>query len=490
MTTCIVCCEKFNKSSHKKINCNYCNYECCVDCMKNYILGRSENARCMNNDCKKVWNREVLLDKFTKKFVNVDYKKHRENILFEQQKALLPLTQEFAERVKEELSYKDECDKMKLKFKEKIKVLNDKITDNYRNNTNGNDRYIKDSLYRSQIKCIQKEMYFMSEHYKRIINRLRYPNQNPNNNVASTSYKITYIINCPNSECKGFISSKWKCGICESKVCNKCHVIIDKNEDNENDHECKEENILSAEMIMKDTKPCPNCAVRIHKINGCSQMYCTSCHTAFCWNTGNISTGVIHNPHYYEYINRNGNVNRFRNIGDQICGGIIDYNTLYNKIMLIYPKVTFSYGTVYLPVVTDYNPNLVYILNIHRLYNHIQADTMRRYVVNVINDMRDDRINYILNRLSENEFKIKLQKYEKEVDKKNDIRLLLEMFQNTTVDIFRKINQANTIKECNQYIDELVELRLYFNNQSNKIGERYNSTNLIIINNWMYINNK
>ena len=109
--------------------------------------------------------------------------------------------------------------------------------------------------------------------------------------------------------------------MCEIKVCSKCHVIKedprlagaheetkgggeDGNEDGEvggGDHVCKKEDLETAQLLAKNTKPCPKCSMGIFKISGCSQMYCISCHTAFCWNTGKIINKNIHNPHYFEY---------------------------------------------------------------------------------------------------------------------------------------------------------------------------------------------
>ena len=53
------------------------------------------------------------------------------------------------------------------------------------------------------------------------------------------------------NECKGFLSSRWKCGLCETNICNKCNE--NENED-ENEHVCKPENVASMELLNKDTK--------------------------------------------------------------------------------------------------------------------------------------------------------------------------------------------------------------------------------------------
>ncbi|CAF0781414.1 unnamed protein product [Didymodactylos carnosus] len=44
--------------------------------------------------------------------------------------------------------------------------------------------------------------------------------------------------------------------------------------------------ILSAEIIEVNTKPCPNCNIRIEKNGGCNHMICTKCKIHFCWTCG------------------------------------------------------------------------------------------------------------------------------------------------------------------------------------------------------------
>lgn len=56
-------------------------------------------------------------------------------------------------------------------------------------------------------------------------------------------------------------------------------------------------------------------------VRNCSQMWCISCQTPWDWSTGKIVTnGIIHNPHYYEWMKRNGGAAP-RNPADIPCGG-------------------------------------------------------------------------------------------------------------------------------------------------------------------------
>ena len=75
--------------------------------------------------------------------------------------------------------------------------------------------------------------------------------------------------------------------------------------------------------MKKDSKPCPNCKVLIHRFVGCPAMWCTACHVYFDWNTLKITKNG-HNPHAYEYYAQNPQ-NRHNHGENGPCGGVNAY---------------------------------------------------------------------------------------------------------------------------------------------------------------------
>ena len=130
--------------------------------------------------------------------------------------------------------------------------------------------------------------------------------------------KKTFHRACPVAGCTGFLSSQWKCGVCETWTCKDCMEVIGK--DKEAEHVCNPDVLASAQLLKKETKPCPSCSAAIYKISGCDQMWCTQCKVAFSWRTGLKVNGTIHNPHFYEWQRQNGGVRQ--NPGAIACGGI------------------------------------------------------------------------------------------------------------------------------------------------------------------------
>lgn len=144
------------------------------------------------------------------------------------------------------------------------------------------------------------------------------------NKCLGKSSKIGYLFRCTYDTCNGFVNENYVCELCKRKYCNKCFVLLD----NVEKHVCKKEDILTANEILNSTKPCPKCASRIFKISGCSQMFCTNCHTGFDYNTGKIITTDFHNPHRMEWLLSNG---KNINIEHDTCNNI---DFIYNKHLM------------------------------------------------------------------------------------------------------------------------------------------------------------
>jgi len=199
----------------------------------------------------------------------------------------------------------------------------------------------------------------------------------------------------------------------------------------------------------------------------CSQMFCTDCHTAWDWNTQRVVTGVIHNPHYYEFLNKNGGGQRGRNHGDIPCGGLPDAYEVRSMITNIYPY--------------DKAPK---IMNIHNCITHIQQHELRNHIVeDPIVANRDLRVKYLMNDIPEAGFKATLQQAEKKRQKTIAFRNIYQMFVDVGSDVLRQVvvyyreNQRNNRDTIEPFINEnfiiLNNLIDYFNESLKKIGKMY-----------------
>ena len=122
-------------------------------------------------------------------------------------------------------------------------------------------------------------------------------------------HKNTKSFLCPVLDCSGLVKNGM-CGSCRKHVCASCREVRGET------HECNKDTIETIKLLTKDTKPCPKCTTLIHKIDGCDQMFCVKCHTAFSWNSGKIATGVIHNPHYFAWLRNEGRDGELARLND------------------------------------------------------------------------------------------------------------------------------------------------------------------------------
>jgi hypothetical protein len=347
-------------------------------------------------NCKTAWQNSFIDDNLSNNFRSGELRKHREDILLDREKSMLPATIPHAEH---ELFKKKKHEEVLILLKEQ------------------NDLY-------KQIDNIKHKIFELHTEI---------------GNTTIINKKSTFIRKCPTDNCRGFLCDKWKCGICECVVCSKCHDI------KEDKHECNEESLKTAELLSKDTKPCVNCGSLIFKIEGCNQIFCTECHTAFDWVTGKIETKNIHNPHYFEWLRNNNDGGEIpRNPGDEICGGIPNYHTITAHIRQY--KLVFHFDDYY------------------RIISHMREVELPRYVFANIEDRNIDlRIKYLLKEISEDYWKKELQTRERKLIKKNEMRQLIDMFITIGTDLTIKILSIKKQVEIENLKLEYKKLREYFN---------------------------
>ena len=291
---CAVCLDPYNKSTRTPVKCHSCGYQACRQCYATFILDPSNtHPNCMN--CHKEFQREFLVDNFTLKFVSKDWKDHRERTILQKERALLPTRQPVAEMVKRKDELNTECNELL-----------------------------------EQMNALRVKHYACTTEKARLEHRIRVgpaADAALPGSAATQCEHAAFIRPCPNTaaNCRGFLSTQWKCNLCNMWACKDCHEMKGATQDTP--HVCNADNLASAKLIDAETRACPKCGARVYKISGCNQMFCTACNDcAFDWVTGRIET-VIHNPHYYEFQRQLHGGQAPRVPGDILCGREIDNMT-------------------------------------------------------------------------------------------------------------------------------------------------------------------
>lgn len=477
---CSICASKYTPIIRKKIICKFCSKDTCSKCIEQYLTSRHEDAHCLH--CRVNYNDTMLNEICTKTYLQQTYFRHRQEVLMNRERANLPGLQDEAILLRNRRERNVKLQELCKEIKE-IKEIKNRLSNEYANlyvecnrnyrelKENGELQEVQNRLNAYQEQRIQNHTLFRNkrDEYRKLRWSLYRENRNNNNDSdddeeekkeenkeESKEEKRKFIRRCMRTDCQGFLSTAWKCGICEWYSCSKCFVV--KGKDHDTLHECKKEDIETAEMIKKDSKPCPKCGEFINKSSGCSQMFCISCKTPWDWNTGKIVThGALHNPHYYEWMNRNGG-GMPRNPADVPCGG---YPNMW-ELRRIHTVVPESIAALF--------------YGFHRISMEIQDITTRNYrrhmdenntnQINVRFLLRDYDEKYWGRQLAINE---KKRKYDAEIQeiftafRMVAVELInrVQHYRDETVDAFTLLSSKRAEKiilDLNVEIQELIQM--------------------------------
>lgn len=426
MDVCQICCDT-RLTKHMRTECKMCEFVCCRNCIKQYLLTLSDDPECMN--CHRKLTQEVLLEMLPRSFVDKDLRRHRENVLLDQQRALIPSTQHAVEAMRQRRA--------------------------------SMRRIVQLQRERDQLKRRVHELgSLILEEGRTVRERER---------VVQTQRR-EFVMRCARANCKGFVSEQYKCAACEGFTCSKCHVFKEDGVE----HVCDPDAVATIALLKSDSKRCPSCQTWVHRYEGCSQMWCTHCNTMFDY----LSLRVIghhesfHNPHFTEWLaaNRPGARGAARDQGDIPCGGM-PHQTHLN---------TFLQRLV---AASDMPQDVVYtVLRMHRVLLDVEYVHVPRYRPRVDDDeLERMRVKFCLDDFDEAHWKQQLQRTERRRVKRNEIFLVLQMLVHAGGDLFRQMvtpeaRATSIMMNVDKVFEEILGLVCYGNEQLLKVGEAFHCT--------------
>ena len=261
MSECLICYEKFNKNSRKETSCFSCDKKFCRKCIQMYLTSIKEIPTCP--DCNTEWTLEYISTITPKSYHNLEYRKHRTSIVLDREKGLLVETQPQVEIIMQERKNAEELEKLRM---ERFTIVSapkkdfskDEIVKKLEEKIQRYNKKLQDRLH--ELDTIENSrLYIVENKIKELENIMRLG--------IKKEERKQFIKACPVDGCRGFLSTAWKCGLCETWICKDCHEK--KAEKDDESHTCNPDSVETAKLIAAETKPCPTCAIPIYKINGC-----------------------------------------------------------------------------------------------------------------------------------------------------------------------------------------------------------------------------
>ena len=438
--SCMICAEDFNKTTRRAVECFRCHKEVCRSCIEKFLLGQVQDPHCMFPDCGVAWDRMFLGQEMTAMFMTKAFAKHRETVLYDRERALLPDTMPLVE-----------MEQRATKMDEQIRDLGIQI-----------------QILKNRQNSLMRDRDAIRRNIERVYNGAVRPVDAENAEVAQQGggavegehdrNMVHYRRACSRDGCHGFISSHTgHCASCNRHTCRRCNVLLPEEDEARTAHECEEGDLLQWQEIQRSTRPCPGCSTRIMKTTGCDQMWCPQCHTAFRWSTGQIERGAIHNPHYYEWMfsqNRRGPAEQRRGAEDEdlmaaVCveGNLPGIATLRQKLM-VDPNAEMDARIVRFHRTVSHYANTVIQTGEQITRRHHRKQMMAR-------------VKFLTNSITDTQFRNRLQRLDKEVSKTLEYHRVLDTFRMMAIDQFQQFcarNSTTTKRHLLASMDRIMDI--------------------------------
>jgi len=379
--------------------------------------------------CHKIWDTAFLISNFTPFFINGKLKRRRQDLLLAAQRAMLPSTHGALTAEREKRKMKEDIVTRKVVMKQAKEAY---------------------EAAAREVNCLQARAAGVGGYFVRAQQK-------------SSCFK------CPEDGCRGFLHEH-KCNVCLIDVCGRCMVK------KQIGHECDDATVETVKTLRKDTKPCPGagCKALITKLFGCDQMWCTSCHTTFSWITGlELSKGVVHNPHYVDFIRNNGTLKLEIAAPLDECNAlpsVEQYTRMFHMLKAHKPRMI--------------NQTYTTLENIVRHFNHNAYVEMPRFSAVDISPWETEmRVKYMLKEISEEHWKSQLHRVTKDADKNKEFFMVIDMVNatgsgillNLLHDLLRSMNFVPDVgvfftNRAETALEQLEKIRNYANDELAKIG--------------------
>lgn len=482
--SCSICMDKFTNKLRKCIKCPYCHENICLQCLEKYLLSSIDDPHCVH--CRRGWSQSLLQMFCTKTFLVKTYAEYRANILLNRSKSLLPRYQDQAEKVKAAEKFLNKNVEINNKITE-IRHQISKLIDEQNNKINVLWReYTTNDIIANEIKRGQRDLEG---------NLINIDSSDLISSSEDKQEKKKFIRRCPAEGCNGYLTSVWKCGLCSNWTCPECFVV--KGTDKHAEHNCRDDDKATANEIRKSTKPCPNCGEVIQKAEGCDQMFCTACNSPFSWKSGEIiKSGIIHNPHYFEWLQRNGGTIGARHHLDIPCGGLPAFHEISRRLHELGSAYDIENKNTQVRATTTDNINtnkrnnfssrilMLTLTDAYRASAHMIDFERQRWIAHTVpEDNTDLYIQFLLNKITEDELKNQLKLNERVRIRSKEIRELIDAFTNAAIDIWRqilgditdeKVNRNNFRDYLIDWLNQLDRLILFVNPPLLAISHIYN----------------